>query len=97
MEWISVKEQQPQLPDGEWYGRSADILMLAKRNSDGTTRKFAGFYEIDDCGVFDRSYYCVYVPTDKINHHGIALSYTELGNEWNVTHWMPLPEPPKEE
>ena len=84
MNWIPVSER---LPDAE-YLISTSVLFVA----DGVT--YSGHY--DSCGWF----YC----DEWVRHIGRAQTpkskehpdYSIYKNDPVATHWMPLPEPPKE-
>lgn len=81
MDWISVKDKEPP--------------------KDGTP--FLGYdHDAEDYG---KIYVLIYVPALEFSGEFSGLNrkecYQEASGEgyftWNPTHWMPLPEPPKDE
>ena len=79
--WISVKDRLPETkPDEDWFS-SKNVLALLKGNySDGLVT--TAFYQHGE----DEDGY-------KWAQWIDCLIYESIDN---VTHWMPLPEPPKE-
>lgn len=85
--WISVEERLPEL--------FTDVLILVKET------EFYGCYK-----EFSKSYLCQYVAqyddewfTVYCHGHKYIRDTADEPNadKLEVTHWMPLPEPPKEE
>ncbi len=92
--WIPVTER---LPEGIRDGFSDDVLLLIE-NPDGdiTWRdSYVGYY-LYDAGS-DETGWWVKMTCDcaKVGEHKYGDNVYKA-NEY-VTHWMPLPEPPKEE
>lgn len=79
--WISVKERLPMIDD--------DVLVFARGKGDGFIgkTKIATAY-ITDCTYFGGSPIKV-VPQWRSQFRFFLTDY-------EITHWMPMPEPPKE-
>ena len=86
-EWISVKDRLPE-GNGEIYGENyeeSEMVMIYGKDPYG----IAGY------GIAR----CIYDHTDREDKGGWSGT---LGDDWVasmcfITHWMPLPEPPKED
>lgn len=104
-EWISVKERLPE------SGEMCLLACKATNGHSGKTDRYVcdGFYierwkeEADNYTVEDRTveynedddeYYLCAGWYERINNWDDHISVVKLDA---VTHWMPLPEPPKEE
>ena len=92
--WISVEER---LPEESYDGFSDDVLLLIE-DPDGDTiwrDSYVGYYLYDACS--DETGWWVKMTCDctKVGEHKHGGKIYKA-NEY-VTHWMPLPEPPKEE
>jgi len=84
--WISVKERFPE--DGEkvivWQNNLAD--------EEYSRHHCAKFYSTDDMSfftIYPAVFKSVYKSTKNFK------SYDLEGDQCQVTHWMPLPQPPK--
>ena len=91
------------LPDDEHNWR--DCMYAAKHMYDAGYRKCPGWISVKDdlpkgkvnCLVHYQHTYC-----DDDGYWAIGISFYDghkfsIGLEYKVTHWMPLPEPPKME
>lgn len=103
--WISVKEGPPK------DRRSVNVVVEHKRD-DGKVFQFVmtashiGHHEIeaeewpdyDGDTEYDEENDCYWIPENwyEDNFMEDNLNYL-ICDEYRVTHWMPLPEPPKEE
>ena len=83
-EWITVKEKLPEEKDS---GFSADVLILVKEQDGDFTWEdvYSGYYLYD--AVSDETGWWAQMPQNC----------QQVKERFSVTHWMPLPEPPKEE
>lgn len=92
--WIPVTER---LPEESYDGFSDDVLMLIEEpDGDKIWRNpYVGYYLYDACS--DETGWWVKMTCDctKVGEHKHGGKIYKA-NEY-VTHWMPLPEPPKEE
>ncbi|WP_182002756.1 DUF551 domain-containing protein [Acinetobacter lactucae] len=92
MEWISVEEQMPQ------YGQP--VLVFCKKASykhDGLKLTVAAYQTAKE--IYETS---DYFDDESEAEDGwvaeVSLFDSDYGGRWmneEVTHWMPLPEPPK--
>ena len=82
--WIPVTERLPQEKDS---GFSADVLILVKEQDGDFTWKdvYSGYYLYD--AVSDETGWWAQMPQNC----------QQIKERFSVTHWMPIPEPPKEE
>ena len=92
--WIPVTER---LPEESYDGFSDDVLMLIEEpDGDEIWRNpYVGYYLYDACS--DETGWWVKMTCDctkvgELKHGGKIYKANEY-----VTHWMPLPEPPKED
>jgi len=92
--WIPVTER---LPEEKRDGCSDDVLMLVENPDGDITWKdvFVGYYLYDTTSVETGWWAMMTCDCVKIGEHKHG-SKVFPANEY-VTHWMPLPEPPKEE
>lgn len=92
--WISVEER---LPEEKRDGFSDDVLMLIEEpDGDITWRDvYVGYYLYD--AVSDETGWWVKMTCDctKVGEHKHGNKIFKADER--VTHWMPLPEPPKDE
>lgn len=81
MEWISVKDRLPEAKHGERFAESDMVLVYGAYTGDYC-------YGLGVC-CYDRENVAL---TNEVVWAG------DLDGMWDfvVTHWMPLPEPPKE-
>lgn len=105
-EWISVNERLPE-PEKEVlilavrknpkYGDYTIITTAMYENGKVTTEESDwSWYDLDF--VYDEENDCCYIPEDwwEYRHYNQYDVYN-CAVEDKVTHWMPLPEPPKGE
>lgn len=82
MEWISVKDKLPELTN-EFYDRKcSDDLLIAFHNDLNDEPDITIGYCREDKTTIDGILWFDFIQNDGV--YG------------DVTHWMPLPEPPKE-
>lgn len=80
MDWIDVKERTPDLIEGKDYSEN----VLAVLN--GRLAVMAYCYIKDDDGGWFYAW---------ANCYGNIDGECEWDDNYNVTHWMPLPDPPQ--
>ena len=78
-EWISVKDRLPEFIENKFV--SENVL--------GVVDGKIGVY----CRFIDEGWY--WTKVHNIGWEDLRESETEANDEYEVTHWMPLPEPPK--
>ena len=100
--WISVKDRMP---------KQEECVLLLCKTQYGTSYKCIGFYESGTMRRDDSDYCWDYEVCDIYDEENDDYlvnkgwfervfnwdDYSAYGIEDTVTHWMPLPEPPKEE
>lgn len=74
MEWISVKEQLPEMPDEKIK---------------------EGFVQMQVLVWCDTGRHCAWYQPNAAEFYTCSGWFGQEVN--NVTHWMPLPEPPRED
>lgn len=83
MEWISVKDRLPE---------EATVVWAIEENHQGPIMADYSFMSDGENSGFVWS--IVYdIPT---YHKGVWIYTSYFDDQYNVTHWMPLPEPPKQ-
>ena len=73
----------------EW--QPIETAPISDRDADEQIRLFLWVENGGGRGKGDISFGCVY-PRHDGGIKPVASSYS--GNGWNITHWMPIPEPP---
>lgn len=103
MGWISVEDRLPE--------KEKEVLLRCKTWLCGFVYVCCGFYEPEGVLREDSDYNWDYECCDKYNEdaddYEVNPGWYEVIHNWDaytavgvadiVTHWMPLPEPPKEE
>lgn len=103
MEWISVKDR---LPEPEQV-----VLAFCEVKPNGGKHQCIGFYVPDNWpseqSDFNWEYECYGDYCEEIDDYFVKEGWYERIYNWDdysavgignfVTHWMPLPEPPKED
>lgn len=96
MEWFSVEDKFPPVKwskkdkDGRKYFQTVPVLLLRKIISRNGSFQSIAVGEHDTESIPSRWVICYYLYT---NEDGLEHVDVEIND---VTHWMPLPEPPKE-
>ena len=101
-EWIDVKDR---LPDSQqkvvvsaiskWNNKRLTLLAAHIEDNEITTDAW-GWYEYEGETIYDEENDCFWIPECwyECNIMEDNENYI-IDDEYNVTHWMPLPEPPK--
>jgi hypothetical protein len=85
MEWISVKDRLPEFPSTTELVSESLLYVL-----EGQRKTMPGYYHVNGC------FYPYRTHKDEMGITEKALrKYSGLRCK-RVTHWMPLPDPPKE-
>ncbi len=83
MEWISVKDRLPEIPEGK-HGMS---VLVAEFDPVFEEIHPGGGYDVCRVAWDGKNFLTHYVNADGFGWHFAPINY-------DVTHWMPLPDPP---
>jgi len=89
-QWISVKDKMPEYLEGKDY--SANVLGICKLSD---THSYMGIFNIFIAEYTEDGHLWAWAKLERC-WDDLRNGECEFDDDYEITHWMPLPEPPKD-